>query len=104
MKNNYVKLIGKIDEDFSIERTKDLEKFCRFSLLVKEQTFHEPKRYYDVKHKIIAWRQLADFCDNKLNKGQKIELIGKLKKRSYKDKNKEWRQIYQIEAEKISLN
>ena len=36
---------------------------------------------------IVAWRQLAEICNNYLHKGDKVYIDGRLQQRKYTDKN-----------------
>ncbi len=54
-------------------------------------------------HNVIAWGKLADIAGNWLKKGSRVYLEGKMRTRSYDDKNGVKRYVTEIQAENIQL-
>lgn len=54
-------------------------------------------------HNIIAWGKLADIAGSWLKKGSRVYLEGKMRTRSYDDKNGVKRYVTEIQAENIQL-
>lgn len=54
-------------------------------------------------HRIVAWRQRAEFCNKYLHKGSKIYLEGKLQTRKWQDQNGSDRWITEIVASNIEF-
>ena len=54
-------------------------------------------------HRIVAWRKLAEFCEKYLTQGKQIYLEGKLRTRSWQDREGNKRYTTEIEAQNIVL-
>jgi single-strand DNA-binding protein len=54
-------------------------------------------------HNIVLWRNLADLAEKYLTKGSTIYLEGKLKTRSYQDKNGITKYVTEIIGEQIIM-
>jgi single-strand DNA-binding protein len=54
-------------------------------------------------HRIVAWRKLAEFCQEYVQKGALLYIEGRIRTRSYDDRDGTKRYITEIEAQNISL-
>ncbi len=54
-------------------------------------------------HRIVAWGPLADFCEKYLDKGRLVLVEGKLRTRSWQDRDGAKRSTTEIEAQSITL-
>lgn len=54
-------------------------------------------------HNIVAWRNLAQLAEKYIHKGSQIYVEGRLKSRTYTDKDNQQRTIIEILADKIQL-
>lgn len=54
-------------------------------------------------HNIVAWRNLAQLAEKFIHKGSQIYVEGRLRTRSYTDKDNQQRTIVEILADKIQL-
>ncbi|HSP07527.1 MAG TPA: single-stranded DNA-binding protein, partial [Acidobacteriota bacterium] len=54
-------------------------------------------------HRIVAWRKLAEFCQEYVQKGALLYVEGRIRTRSYDDRDGTKRYITEIEAQNISL-
>ena len=54
-------------------------------------------------HKIVVWGKLAEFCEKYLDKGRQILIEGKLRTRSWQDRDGNKRTTTEIEAQSIVL-
>ena len=79
---------------------------ARFTLATNERSFN-PKTNESADrtewHKIVVWGKLAEFCDKYLDKGRQILIEGKLRTRSWQDKDGNKRSTTEIEAQTIVL-
>ena len=54
-------------------------------------------------HRIVAWRQLADLCEKFVKKGTQVYIEGKLRSRSYNDKDGVQKSVTEVVADTIQL-
>ena len=84
---NKVILVGHLGNEPSIRSTDQQVKVADFSIATNE-LFQKNGEKIEVTdwHDIVAWRKLADFSERFLKKGSKIVVEGRLKTRSWIDK------------------
>ena len=86
---NKVILIGNLGKDPEIRRLENGVVLANFSIATSEsftdKQTGEKKEITDW-HDIVLWRGLAEVAEKYLRKGSKIYVEGKLKKRSWQDK------------------
>ncbi len=86
---NKIMLIGNLGRDPEMSYTPNGIAVTKFSLAVNRVTKsptgerQEETEWFN----IVAWRQLAETCNNFLRKGQKVFIEGRLSTRKYTDKN-----------------
>jgi single-strand DNA-binding protein len=104
MSFNKVILVGNVGKDPEIRRFENNIK-ASFSLATSET--YTPKGGDKVTqtewHNIVAWRRLADLAENYIHKGSQILVEGKLRYRSYDDRDGIKRYIVEVEADVIQL-
>ena len=86
---NKVILIGNLGKDPEITNIGNDVKKAAFSLATSESYKNKDGNKVEQTewHNIIVWRGLADVAEKYLHKGSKIYLEGKIKYRSYDDKD-----------------
>ena len=104
---NRVFLIGHLGGEPEIRYIAQGERpVARFSLATNEvyfdQVTNENKRRTEW-HRIVAWGKLAEFCEKYLTKGKQIYIEGKLRTRTWEDKNGIKRSTTEVEAQSIIL-
>ena len=86
---NKVILIGNLGKDPEIRRLENGAVVATFSIATSEsftdKNSGEKKEITDW-HDILLWRGLAEIAEKYIRKGTKIYVEGKLKKRSWQDK------------------
>ena len=78
----------------------------RFTLATNERYYNPNTRESrdDTQwHRIVVWGKLAEFCDKYLDQGRQILLEGKLRTRSWQDREGNKRTTTEIEAQNIVL-
>lgn len=104
MSFNKVILVGNVGKDPEIRRFENNIK-ASFSLATSET--YTPKGGEKVTqtewHNIVAWRRLAELTENYIRKGSQILIEGKLRYRSYDDRDGNKRYIVEVEADTIQL-
>ena len=86
---NKITLIGNLGRDPEMNYTPNGVAVTKFSLAVNRVTRSstgEKEKETDWFN-IVAWRQLAEICNNYLHKGDKVYIDGRLQQRKYTDKN-----------------
>jgi single-strand DNA-binding protein len=104
MSFNKVILVGNVGKDPEIRRFENNIK-ASFSLATSET--YTPKGGDKVTqtewHNIVAWRKLAELAENYIHKGSQILVEGKLRYRSYDDRDGNKKYIVEVEADTIQL-
>jgi len=82
---NKVMLIGRLGKDPELKYTEKGTAYCNFSIATDESYKDENGNKVERTewHNIIAWRKLAEICQQYLKKGSKIYCEGKLQTDSY---------------------
>jgi single-strand DNA-binding protein len=104
MSFNKVILIGNVGKDPEIRRFENNIK-ASFSLATSET--YTPKGGEKVTqtewHNVVCWRRLAEITENYIKKGSQLLVEGKLRYRSYDDKDGNKRYVVEVEADNIQL-
>lgn len=103
---NKVILIGNIGKDPEIRSIESGIKVASFSLATSET--YTDKASGDKKeltdwHDIVVWRGLAEVVEKYLRKGMKVYVEGKLRKKSWQDKDGNIRYSCEIIAEQLTI-
>lgn len=102
---NHVQLIGNVGQEPTITNLESGKKVARFSIATNEY-------YKDAKgkkqtetnwHTVVAWGKTAEIIEKYVDKGKEVGVTGKLKSRSYEDKEGIKRYVTEIEANEILL-
>ncbi len=103
---NKVILIGNLGKDPEIRRLESGVIVASFTLATSEtytdKSTSERKEITDW-HDIVMWRGLAEVAEKYLKKGMKIYLEGKLKKKSWQDKEGNVRYSTEIIADEMTI-
>jgi single-strand DNA-binding protein len=104
MSFNKVILIGNVGKDPEIRRFENNIK-ASFSLATSET--YTPKGGEKVTqtewHNIVCWRRLAEISESYIKKGSQLLVEGKLRYRSYDDRDGNKRYVVEVEADNIQL-
>ncbi len=90
---NKVMLIGRLGADPEIRYTADGTPVANFNLAtdtpIKRGDQWETETEW---HRIVAWRRLAEICNEYLSKGRQVYVEGRLRTRAWEDRdgNKRW--------------
>ena len=102
---NKVMLLGNLGRDPEIQYTKGNVAVAKFTLATTE-TYTDKNGTVTSQtewHTIIAWRKLADVAQKLLHKGSQVFIEGKLRTRTWEDKDKIRRSTTEIVADNIVL-
>jgi single-strand DNA-binding protein len=102
---NKVTLIGNLGNDPSTQTIEGNIKVSKFSLATSESYKDNNGQNHTTTdwHNIILWRGLADLATNYLKKGSLVYVEGKIKTRSYDDKDGQKKYVTEIIAEQLIL-
>ena len=104
---NKVILIGNVGKDPEVKYFDDNNAVANFSLATSERGFKTangtevPER--TDWHNIVCWRGLAKIAEQFVKKGTQIYIEGKIRTRSYDDKNGVKRYVTEIFADNLEL-
>jgi single-strand DNA-binding protein len=103
---NKVILIGNLGKDPEVRRLENGTMVASFSLATSEvytdKTTGIKKEITDW-HDVVVWRGLAEIVDKYVRKGYKVYVEGKLKKRSWQDKEGQTRHITEVLADELTI-
>lgn len=102
---NKVILIGNVGKDPIIRNVNDNTPVASFTLATNE-IYKDSQGNLQKNtewHNIVAWRNLAQLAEKYIHKGSQIYVEGRLKSRTYTDKDNQQRTIVEILADKIQL-
>lgn len=102
---NKVTLIGNLGNNPEIQNLENGIKVAKFSLATSE-TYRDDNGQNHTNtewHSIVLWRGLAELAEKYLRKGSLVYLEGKIKTRSYTDKNNEKRFVTEIIGENFLM-
>lgn len=101
---NKVILIGRIGQDPKVSYTSSGQAVTNFSVATDEG-YRDKNTGQRVErtewHKIVAWRQAAEFVANYLGKGRLVMVEGKLQTRKWQDQNGQDRYSTEIVVDRV---
>jgi len=103
---NKVILLGRIGKDIELKYTPSGEAYATFSLATSDIWFDKDGQRNEATewHNITAWKKNAENCAKYLKKGDSLFVEGKIKTRSWEDKNtKEKKYATYIEMREMSF-
>ena len=102
---NKVILVGNLGKDPEVRYLEDRTPVASFSLATTE-TFKDregQKQSRTEWHNIVLWRGLAQVAEKYLKKGNSVYIEGKIRSRSYQDKDNQTRYITEIVADNLEM-
>ncbi len=102
---NKIILIGNLGRDPEMNYTPNGIAVTKFSLAVNRVSKSPSGERQDETEwfNIVAWRQLAETCNNYLKKGSKIYIEGRLTQRKYTDRNGAERTAIEVVANDMEM-
>ena len=102
---NKVILIGNLGKDPEVKHLEGGSVVANFTIATTE-TYKdkEGKRVTNTEwHNIVLWRGLAEIAEKYLHKGDKVYIEGKIKSRSYDDKDGNKRYVTEIMGDNLTM-
>ncbi|WP_207428447.1 single-stranded DNA-binding protein [Pedobacter sp. SYSU D00535] len=102
---NKVILVGNLGKDPEVRHLENGVSVATFPIATSESyTTKDGRRVEQTEwHNVVAWRGLADIAAKYLHKGRQVYVEGKLRTRSYDDKEGNKRYLTEIVAENLTL-
>lgn len=104
---NQVTIIGYVGDVPKISNTQNGRKVASFAIATTEKGYTSKSgvQYPDRTewHNIVLWGNLAEIAEKYLRKGSSVFIQGKMRTRSYDDKNGVKRYITEIEGETMQM-
>jgi single-strand DNA-binding protein len=103
---NKVILIGNLGKDPEIRRLENGAVVANFSIATSEtyvDKITNERRDITDWHNVVVWRGLAEVVEKYLRKGMKVYIEGKLKSRSYQDKDGITKYITEVVADEMTM-
>ena len=102
---NQVQLIGHVGQDPEIKNFEGEKKLANLSIATKEVYKNEKGEKVEETqwHRITAWGKTADIIEKHVVKGKEIAVDGKLRHRSYDDKNGDKKYVTEIIISELML-
>ena len=96
---NKVTLLGNVTRDPEMHYTENKKEVCSFGVATNRSwvPYDSDEKHEEAEfHRIVAWDKLAETCHQFLRKGRKVYLEGRLRTRSYTDKDDVKRTVTEI--------
>ena len=105
MSVNKVILIGRLGADPELRYTPSGRPVASFRVATNEYWVdaNGVKQELTEWHRIVAWGKLAEFCGQYLSKGKQVYIEGKLRTRSWEDRDGNKRWITEVVARNLQL-
>lgn len=102
---NKVILVGRLGADPELKYTPSGVAVANFSLATNEVWKDKEGNQQERTewHRIVAWRKLAEICGEWLKKGKQVYIEGKLRTRSWEDKNGVKRYTTEVWADNMAM-
>jgi len=102
---NKVMLVGHVGAKPEVRYTNSGSAVANFNLATNEQWVDNDGNRQDRTdwHRVVAWRQQAEFCEQYVDKGQLLYVEGKLQTRSWEDKNGAKRYMTEVVADTLTM-
>ena len=101
---NKVILSGRLTDNPELRYTASGIAMANFSLAVRRNYENSSGDRDTDFFNIIAWRKLAELCGNRLKRGDKPTVIGRIQVRTYTAADGGNRKIYEVIAEEIDFS
>lgn len=102
---NKVILVGNLGKDPELRYTPSGDAVATFSLATGEKFKGRDGQMQERTewHNIVVWRQLAEVCGKFLHKGKQVYIEGKIRTRTYDDRDGNKRQITEVVADQMQM-
>lgn len=99
MSINITSLMGRLTRDPELKTTGTGKSVCSFCIAVDDNYNREETDFIN----IVTWNKTAEFVSKYFNKGAMIALTGRIKVRTYQNKDGENRTVTEVIADQVSF-
>lgn len=105
MSLNKVMIIGRLGQDPELKYTPGGDAVCNFSVATSDKWTDKAGQQQEKTewHRVVAWKKLAELCNQYLSKGRQSYIEGKLTTRSWDDKDGNKRYTTEIKASTVQF-
>ena len=98
-------MIGNLGQDPELRTIPSGASVCNFNIATTEKYKDKNGEWQEITdwHRIVLWERLAEIANEYLSKGSQIYIEGKLKTRSYEDKDGVTKYITEIRGENMVM-
>lgn len=98
-------MVGRVGRTPEVKMLNENQKVAKFTLATSETYKNKQgeKITHTEWHNIVVWRKLADVAEKFVTKGQLLYIEGKIRNKSWQDKDGTTRYSYEIEAESFQM-
>jgi len=102
---NKVELIGRLGADPELKITPSGSAVANFNIATAEKFTNkdQEKEERTEWHRIVTWNKLAEICGEYLQKGNLVYIEGKLRTRSWEDRDGNKRRTTEVVAKKMLM-
>lgn len=100
---NVISLTGNLCRDVKIEYTKNNKSYVENTIGVKKEKKDDDGNYETDFIDFVCFEKKADYLQNYAQKGDKVELVGKLRVDNWKDEKGDAHTRSYVVADKISI-
>lgn len=102
---NKVMLIGRLGKDPEVRYLEGGTPVANFTIATSEKYKNKSGEWVEQTewHNIVAWRGLAELTEKYLKKGKQVFIEGKIRTRSWEDKDKNKRYTTEVVADNMML-
>src|SRR5215204_270237 len=102
---NKVQLIGNLGNNPEIKTLDGGKKMAKFSIATNESYRNaKGEKVRETQwHSLVAWGKLAEIAEKYLTKGKEVAIEGKLRNRSYNDKEGNKKYISEVEVSELVM-
>ncbi len=102
---NKVQLIGHLGKDPEIRNLDSQVKVANFSIATSEYYMNRNNEKVQVTewHRVVVWRGLAEVVEKYVTKGMKVYVEGKLKTRSWDDREGKKHYVTEVHADNLIM-
>lgn len=102
---NKVQLIGRLGRDPEVRYTANGQALATLNIATNESYKDKDGKPVELTdwHRVIAWRRLAEICGQYLKKGSLVYIEGRLKTRSFDDKQGQKKFVTEIVADVMQM-
>jgi single-strand DNA-binding protein len=101
---NRVVLVGNVGIDPDVKKLESGTTVCNFNLATNESYTKDGEKVQSTEwHRIVLWRKLAEIAEQYVKKGDMLYIDGKIKTRSFDDKDGNKRYITEVHGNNMIM-